>query len=259
MTQPAAAPRRVRHRGLLVALVAVVATAGCSGTAPATAGTVTVLAAASLTGVFTELASTFEADHPGVSVRLSFAGSPTLAAQAVEGAPADVLATANVTTMQRAVDAGAAATPVVFARNSLMIAVPPGNPAGITSLADLADPARTVALCAPQVPCGAAAVATFAAAGLTPAPDTLEQDVKAVLTKVELDEVDAGLVYRTDVRAAAGKVEGIAVPQADGAVNDYPIAVLTHAPHQALAEEFVALVRSARGLDALTRAGFGTP
>ncbi len=243
----------------LLATLAVVATAGCAGPAPSGDGTVTVLAAASLTEVFTDLAGTFETDHPGVTVRLSFAGSPTLAAQAVEGAPADVLATANATTMQRVVDAGAAETPTVFAHNSLMIAVPPGNPARVTSLADLTDPARTIALCAPQVPCGAAAVATFAAAGLVPAPDTLEQDVKAVLTKVELGEVDAGLVYRTDVQAAAGKVDGIAVPQVDAAVNDYPIAVLTHAPHPALAEQFVALVRSAQGVAALARAGFGTP
>ncbi|MDO8120300.1 molybdate ABC transporter substrate-binding protein [Isoptericola sp. b490] len=242
----------------LVAVLVVGALAGCgASTTPHTE--VTVLAAASLTDVFGSLAHTFEADHPGTTVRLSFAGSSSLVAQALAGAPADVLATADTATMQRAVDADAVRNPAIFADNSVEIAVPPGNPAHVTGLADLADPTRTVALCAPQVPCGAAARATFAAAGLTAAPDTLEQDVRAVLTKVELGEVDAGIVYRTDVAAAGDRVQGIRVPADVAATNDYPIAVLTHAAHPDLAAAFLALVRSSTGAAVLRSAGFGTP
>lgn len=116
-----------------------------------------------------------------------------------------------------------------------------------------------VALCAEQVPCGAAAVKALDAAGLKVTPVTLEQDVKATLTKVELGEVDAALVYTTDVIAAAGKVQGIAFPEADKAINDYPIATLSKAPAGDLAEQFVDLVLSQQGKDALTKAGFETP
>jgi molybdate transport system substrate-binding protein len=147
----------------------------------------------------------------------------------------------------------------VFAGNVLQIAVPAGNPAGVTGLADLADPARTVALCAPEVPCGAAAGRLFDAAGLTAAPDTLEEDVKAALTKVQLGEVDAALVYATDVRAAGDDVEGIEVPQAAEVVNEYPITALAAAPNPAGAQAFVDLVLSEEGQEALADAGFRAP
>lgn len=227
---------------------------------PALSGDVTVLAAASLTGTFTALAHDFEAAHPGVHVRLSFGGSSGLAAQILAGAPADVFASASTTTMKQVTDGGAAqGEPRVFATNVLEIAVPPGNPGHVQGLRDFADPPRRLALCAPTVPCGDAAAKVFAAAGITPQPDTLEEDVKAVLTKVQLGEVDAGMVYRTDVRAAGDKVQGIEVPEASAAVNSYPIVVLRDAPNAPAARAFVDLVTSSQGEAVLGQAGFGKP
>ena len=162
--------------------------------------------------------------------------------------------------MATVVDAsGAAGEPTVFARNVLQLVVPTGNPAGVTGLDDLADPELTIALCAPEVPCGSAAEELFAAAGLTAAPDTLEQDVKAVLSKVELGEVDAALVYRTDVLAAGDAVEGIDLPEAEDAANEYPVVVLAESPNPAAAQAFVDMVLSADGQDVLTGAGFQAP
>lgn len=260
-----------RSVGAATLLVVLLALAGCSragassslpaagGGTDATAGRVVVLAAASLTGTFTELADRFEYEHPGADVVLSFGGSSSLAQQVVAGAPADVFAAASPTTMATVEQAGDATDTVVFARNTLEIAVPPGNPGKVSRLADLGDSRRTVALCAPQVPCGAAAAQLFAAAGVQAAPDTLEQDVKAVLTKVELGEVDAGLVYRTDVIAAGDAVRGVAVPEASRAVNDYPVAVLKDAPNPRAARAFVELLRSPVGRTELSRAGFEVP
>jgi molybdate transport system substrate-binding protein len=255
------------RRGALVA-TAVLALAAC-GDAPPSAtpgpgdplsGDLTVLAAASLTDTFTELGDVFTAEHPGVRVSFSFGGSSGLAEQIASGAPADVFAAASPATMTTVVDAGAAdGEPTTFATNTLQVVVPAGNPAGVTGLADLADPDLTVALCSAQVPCGAASEKVFAAAGLTPAPDTLEQDVRAVLTKVELGEVDAGLVYRTDVLAAGDAVEGVDVPEATDAVNDYPVAVLADAPNPAAARAFVDLVLSDEGRAVLRADGFGAP
>lgn len=217
-------------------------------------GELVVLAAASLQGTFTEIGDLMMAQHPGLTVTFSFGASSTLAQQALAGAPADVFAAANTSTMQTAADVTEA--PVLFAHNSLEIAVPPGNPAGVTGLADLADPDLTIALCAPEVPCGAAAVKAFQAAGLTPAPDTYEQDVKATLTAVVLGEVDAALVYRTDVTAAGDTVQGIEFPESSAAVNDYPIAVLADTKNRAAAQAFVDLVLSPEGQKVLTDAGF---
>lgn len=223
-------------------------------------GTLTVLAAASLTDVFERIGAGFEAEHPGVEVTFSFSGSSGLAAQVVAGAPADVFAAASPATMARVTDAGLAdAPPRVFARNRLQLVVPAGNPGEVAGLADLAEPARVVALCAPEVPCGAAAERLFAAAGLTPAPDTLESDVRAVLTKVRLGEVDAGLVYRTDLLAAGDDVQGIDIPQSAEAVNDYPIAVLRDAPSPGAARAFVDYVLAPSGQAALADAGFDAP
>lgn len=222
-------------------------------------GTVTVFAAASLTDVLTDLGGRFEADHPGVDVQFNFAGSSALATQITQGAPVDVFASANEAQMAVVSDAGLADDPQVFAANVLQIAVPAGNPAGVTGLADLAREELTIAVCAPQVPCGAAAEEVFAAAGVTAAPDTYEEDVRAALTKVELGEVDAALVYTTDVTAAGDSVEGIDVPEAEQAVNDYPIAVLADAPNPGAAAALVELVRSGEGRQALADAGFRTP
>jgi molybdate transport system substrate-binding protein len=248
----------MRAFALVAVLLLVVAGCGTAGTA--VDGRVTVFAAASLTGVFEQLGEDFEAADPGVDVVFNFGGSSGLAQQIAQGAPADVFASAAPANMAQVADAGGtAAEPVTFARNRLEIAVPAGNPAGITGLADFADADAKIALCAEQVPCGAAAKRAFEAAGVTARPDTVEQDVKAVLTKVRLGEVDAALVYRTDVRSAGGEVEGIDFPQADRTVNDYPIAPLAKARNAAGARAFVDFVRSDRGRAVLAEAGFETP
>jgi molybdate transport system substrate-binding protein len=258
----AAAVRRTVAAGLIV--LATLALAACGSDSPAgsagggasVSGTVNVFAAASLTGSFTQLGKDFEAAHPGVKVVFNFGGSSALAQQINQGAPADVFASAAPKNLDQVTDKGTATT---FARNKLEIAVPKGNPGKVTGLADFTDAGRKIALCAEQVPCGAAAQKVFAAAKLTPQPDTLEQDVKAALTKVSLGEVDAALVYRTDVLAAADKVEGIDFPEAAEAVNDYPIATLTKAPNADGAKAFVDFVLSEQGRKVLTDAGFEAP
>lgn len=235
--------------------------AGCGAPAATTGGgDITVFAAASLTGSFTKLGAEFEAAHPGAEVRFNFAGSSALAQQINQGAPADVFASAAPANMKQVTDTGAVtATPVTFARNTLRIVVPKGNPGKVSALADFARADLKIALCAEQVPCGAASKKVFEAAGVTPAPDTLEQDVKAVLTKVSLGEADAALVYRTDVEAAGAKVEGKDFAEAASAVNDYPVAPLAKAPNPATARAFVDFVLSDRGRAVLTEAGFTAP
>jgi molybdate transport system substrate-binding protein len=230
-----------------------------SSTSSSVSGTVTVLAAASLTEAFTTLAHDFERQHPGTKVVLSFGPSSGLAQQVVQGAPADVFASASATTMQQVVDAGDAAAPRSFARNVLEIAVPPANPAGVSRLADLATPTVKVALCQPQVPCGAVAAQVLKKAGVAVRPVTQEADVKAVLSKVALGEVDAGLVYATDVRAAKDAVRGIEIPADVNASTTYPIATLDSAPNPAGAQAFVDLVLSDAGRTALADAGFKRP
>ena len=225
-------------------------------------GTLTVFAAASLTDVFTDLGERLEADNPDLEVRFTFAGSSALATQITQGAPADVFASANEDQMTVVTDADRAdGEPAVFASNALEIAVPAGNPADVTGLADFAREELALAVCAPEVPCGAAAEDVFAAADVTARPDTLEEDVRAALTKVELGEVDAALVYATDVEAAGDSVEGIAFPEAEaeGAVNDYPVCVLADAPNADAARAFVELVLSDDGQAALADAGFRAP
>nr|WP_296064146.1 molybdate ABC transporter substrate-binding protein [uncultured Actinoplanes sp.] len=251
-----------------LAIAAVVATAACGddrGGAPEAAGQgisgrLTVLAAASLTGSFDRIGHDFEAGHPGVEVTFSYGGSSGLAQQITAGAPADVFAAASPATMKAVTDAGEAdGEPVVFVRNQLVIAVPTGNPGGVRTLADLTRPGVKVALCAEQVPCGAAAKKALAAANVRLTPVTQEQDVKAALSKVRLGEVDAALVYRTDTRAAAGDVEGIEFPESAGAVNDYLIVALKNAGNPAAAAAFVAFVRGGPALTVLTDAGFQKP
>ncbi|MEW5096449.1 molybdate ABC transporter substrate-binding protein [Clavibacter michiganensis] len=245
--------------------------AGCAaaGSAPAgvpdpapdsLAGTLVVQAAASLTGSMDEVARDFESVHPGVTVTVSYGGSSTLAQQIVQGAPADVFASASDATMTTVVDAGeTAADPRVFARNALEIAVPPGNPGRVAGLADFADPARTLALCAPEVPCGAAAAQAFAAAGITPQPDSLEQDVRAALTRVELGEVDAAVVYETDVRAAGDEVEGVPLPDEVNATTDCVVAPLAGSASPALAAAFAEYVAGDDARAVFQAAGFRAP
>nr|WP_239095738.1 molybdate ABC transporter substrate-binding protein [Micromonospora lutea] len=223
-------------------------------------GDVTVFAAASLTESFTRIGADFEAANPGVRVVFSFAGSSALATQINQGAPADVFASASPANMTTVTDAGNGdRSPTVFVRNQLVIAVPDGNPDEVTGLADLNQPDVKVALCAEQVPCGAAAGKALAAAGVTLTPVTLERDVRAALSKVRLGEVDAALVYRTDVRAADDDVDGIEFPESAEAINDYPIVVLKHAPNRPAAQAFVDHVLSGPGQAVLTAAGFQAP
>ncbi|MBQ0916152.1 molybdate ABC transporter substrate-binding protein [Streptomyces sp. RM99] len=234
--------------------------AGSAGSSSKVSGQVTVFAAASLKESFTKLGETFEQRHPGTEVSFNFGGSDSLAAGITSGAPADVFASASPKTMVTVTDAGAAAgEPSTFVRNRLEIATLPGNPERISSLEDLTASGLKVVLCDKSVPCGAAAQKALAAGGLDLTPVSYEQDVKAALTKVELKEADAALVYRTDVRAAGGKVAGVDFPEAAEAVNDYPITVLEDAPNPGAAKAFVALVKSAEGQRVLTDAGFGTP
>lgn len=220
--------------------------------------TLTVFAAASLTATFDELAAGFEAAHDGVTVQPSYAGSSDLVAQLQSGAPADVFASADTATMDKLVDDDLAATePVDFATNTLEIAVPPGNPAGISSFADLAAAGLNLVVCAPEVPCGAAAQQVAEEAGVSLSPVSEEQKVTDVLTKVTTGEADAGLVYVTDVRSAGDTVEGIEFPESSSVVNSYPIAVVEGTANAALAQEFIDLVQSDEGRQILRDAGFG--
>jgi len=228
-------------------------------TAGGVTGEITVFAAASLTEAFTEIETAFEEANPGADVQFNFAGSSTLAQQINQGAPVDAFASASPKQMQAVVDAGnGAGEGTVFVENTLQIVVPAGNPARVTGLADFGKQELAIALCAEQVPCGAAALQALLSAGVTPAPDTLEQDVKAVLTKVMLNEADAGLVYRTDVLAAGSGVEGIDFPEAAQAVNEYPIVALAGAPNVQGARAFVDYVLSDEGRAVLAKHGFGT-
>ncbi|GIG87324.1 molybdate ABC transporter substrate-binding protein [Plantactinospora endophytica] len=263
--------RRFRTSLAAITALAAVGLAGCGGgddagspqpegSGSAVTGSVTVFAAASLTESFTQIGKDFEAANPGVKVTFSFAGSSALATQINQGAPADVFASAAPTNMKVVTDAGNGdGAPTTFVRNQLVIAVPKGNPNGVTGLTDLTKPDAKVALCAEQVPCGAAAKKALDAASVKLTPVTLEQDVKAALSKVKLGEVDAALVYRTDAKSATADVDGIEFPESAGAINDYPIVVLKNAPNKTAAQAFIAYVLSDTGKSVLTAAGFQAP
>jgi molybdate transport system substrate-binding protein len=222
-------------------------------------GTVTIFAAASLTESFTTLGTRFEQAHPRLTVRFNFGASSALAESIRQGAPADVFASASTKTMQSVATEGLTEDPVTFAYNTMAIAVPADNPGQITALADLAKPGLKIALCQAQVPCGVTAQEVFDKAGITVRATTLGADVKSVLTTVALGEVDAGVVYTTDVRAGGGKVKGIEIPAAQNARTAYPIAALDKAPNADAAAAFVKYVVSADGTAALTAAGFSAP
>lgn len=259
------------------ALIALALT-GCSGSASGSAsgtaasatptasadaldGSITVFAAASLTTTFTELADEFEKAHPGTTVELNFAGSSDLVTQISEGAPADVVASADEKNMAKLTDGGQVENdaPEDFATNVLTIAVPPSNPAGVTDFADLAKPDVTTVVCAPQVPCGAATVAVEEATGVTISPVSEESSVTDVLGKVTSGEADAGLVYVTDVAAAGDAVEGIEFPESSEAVTTYPIAPLVDAANPEVAQAFIDFVTGEVGRGVLRSAGFGAP
>lgn len=252
----------ILRRLAAAAVVAVLATActpaatsSSDASAPAAPGELTVFAAASLKESFTTLAADFEKDNPGVRVVLNFGPSSGLATQITNGAPADVFASAAQKQADDLVAAGLAPSSQPFARNALTIAVAPKNPAGITTAAALAKPGAKIAVCAPEVPCGTLTTAWQKTSGITLKPVTQEVDVKGVLTKVAAGEADAGLVYRSDAKAALA--QGVTEIQlADAPVTPYPIVVLKNAPQHALAERFVALVTGARGQAVLKEAGF---
>lgn len=241
------------------ALVVVLALAGCgAGSGDDGGASITVLAAASLTEPFEELADRFEADHPGVEVELAFDSSATLAHQALEGAPADVLATADTLTMDTAADV-LDERPQVFATNTLRLVTPAGNPAGVEGIADLDSPALTWVACVETAPCGTVARELLAANGIGAEPASLEVDVKAVLAKVAGDEADAGLVYATDARAAGDAVQTFPVPYADQHRTSCAIAPLEQSGEPELARELIELVQSEEGQQLLADAGFGQP
>jgi molybdate transport system substrate-binding protein len=250
----------------LVVVAGALALAGCAGGAPpgqqstpapgALSGEVRIYAAASLQAAFDEIALAFETANPGVDILpIVYDGSRTLATQIAEGAPVDVFASADEANMAAVADLVQA--PELFATNTLVVAVPEGNTAGVTTLEDLADPAATVVLCAAEVPCGAASQRLFEAAGLSVRAASYEQNVTAVLTKIAADEADAGLVYATDV--VGQSVESFTPAGAEGVVNRYPIGVLETSADRAAAEAFVAYVVSGRGQDMLAARGFGAP
>ena len=247
----------------LLALPLLATAAACGGSSSGSGsdqtGTLTVLAASSLTESFTELAKQFESDHPGVKVKLSFDSSATLAEQVDQGAPADVLATADQKTMQTVVDAGNASSPQLFATNQLTMVVPAKNPAHLRSFADLDKPGVAYVVCVPTAPCGKLAQTQLAAHHIAAKPKSEEVDVKSVLAKVEADEADAGLVYVTDAVAAGDKVTKIDIPASGETLNRYPIAALKDASEPTLAKEWVDLVTSSQGQQVLRAAGFGKP
>ena len=217
--------------------------------------TVDVYAASSLTEVFTSLAGAYEDDHPNVDIRLTFAGSSDLASQINEGAPADVFASANESQMG-AVGEHIDGTAALFASNTLTIAVPRGNPGGVTGFASLADPGLKVVVCAPEVPCGAATSILENTLGVTLSPVSELTNVTDVLGAVSSGEADAGLVYVTDL-ARATDVEGISFAGSDVAVTRYPIAVLAASHARSDARDFVDFVLGPKGRSALANAGFG--
>ena len=254
---------------IAIAVAVIAGSSACSSTAPAApsttstaalSGSITVFAAASLTGTFTALATKFEAKHRGTTVELSFAGSADLVTQITNGAPADVFASADTKNMTKLIDANLVeGRPVDFATNVLEIAVPPGNPASIATFADLAKPGVRTVVCAPQVPCGSATIAVERASGVSLTPVSEESAVTDVLGKVSSGEADAGLVYVTDVKAAGSKVTGITFPESSAAVNTYPIAMLTGSANAALAKAFIGYVTGAIGQEEFAAAGFGKP
>jgi molybdate transport system substrate-binding protein len=243
--------------GLALATV-LVSGAGCSSGSGD--DTLTVLAAASLTGTFTELEKVFVADHPGVEVRLSFDSSATLAQQVVEGAPADVLATADERTMDSVVKAGGTdGSPDAFASNHLVLVVPAQNPANVRSVDDLARPGVDYVVCVPSAPCGDVAATVLDQAGIDAPAASEETDVKAVLSKVELGEADAGLVYATDAADAGDSVRAYEIPGARSTSTRYLVAALKDAGSPDLARAWVELVLSDRGQRVLSDVGFGPP
>lgn len=250
----------LRMRSAGAAAVSLLLAAGCSDDDPAASGgsdTLTILAASSLTDAFTDLTEVYEQEHEGVEVRLTYDSSSTLAEQVIQGAPADILATADEGTMQGVADEGLTASdPVVFARNLLILVTPADNPADIASIEDLNNPDVDYAVCVPDAPCGIASEKVLNIVNVTSEPVTEEANVRDTLTKVSAGEVDAGLVYVSDAQAAGDDVQTIEVPEASQAINADVIAPLDDAADDELAQDWVDLVTSDEGQQALEGYGF---
>ena len=234
--------------------------AACGNAGNGTADEILVSAASSLTEAFAKMEAAFETANPEIDVVLNLGGSSALREQILAGAPADVFASANTPNMDRVVDAGDVdGDPVIFARNRLEIAVPAGNPGSVTGLADFARDELLIGLCAEDVPCGTYGRQALENADVIPSVDTEEPNVRALLTKVEVGELDAGIVYATDVASTDGDVGGIEIPDDDNVYGDYPIAVLAEAPNADGAAAFVAFVLSDEGRMILADHGFALP
>lgn len=233
-----------------------VAASGCSGSG-SDADTVTVFAAASLTEVFTELGAAFETENPDIDVQFSFAASSDLAIQMIEGAPVDVYASADTRNMDRVIAADVAVgEPAVFATNRAEIVVEPDNPLGIVGVADLAERDLVLVVCAPEVPCGAYAQEVVTRAGIEITPDSFEENVRAVVSKVALGEADAGIAYATDVIAAGDQVSGVEIPTEFNVTAEYPIVAVSE---RSGSQRFVDFVQSAGAQATLELFGFGPP
>jgi molybdate transport system substrate-binding protein len=235
--------------------------AGCAGSGEKTVdGEVLVSAAASLTEAFTAIEDAFEDANPGIDVLLNLASSSSLREQILEGAPVDVFASANTSNMDRVSEAGAVAGEArVFAKNTLQIAVPAGNPAGVTGLVDFANQELLIGLCAEDVPCGDLGRQALDNAGVTPSIDSNEPDVRALLTKIGAAELDAGIVYVTDVITTEGGVAGVEIPENQNVVAEYSIAILVDAPGAVAAAAFVRFVMSDAGQVIMGEYGFTAP
>ena len=238
-----------------LALAVIVA---CSGSHAE--GQLLVSAAASLTDAFGEIESAFEETHQGVDIVLNLGASSALREQILEGAPADVFVSANGSNMDQVVEAGTVEGEAqTLVTNSLQIAVPEGNPAGVAGLEDFADEELLIGLCAEQVPCGEFGREALASAGVTPSIDTNEPDVRALLAKIEAGELDAGITYVTDLLSTEGSVEGIDIPDENNVVAEYPIAALADGPNPDAAATFVEFVLAEEGQAILTSHGFPSP
>ena len=249
----------------LIGVVLVLVTAACGGDAggqgaTGVEGDITVFAAASLTEAFTDVGEAFTAANPEATATFSFDASSALVQQITEGAPADVFASADTANMDKLIDAGLnGSEPVIFATNLLTIVVAPGNPLGITGVADLANTDIKTVICAPEVPCGNYANQIFTAAGVAVTPVSLEQNVRGVVTKVTAGEADAGIVYVTDVTAAGEAADMVEIPDDINVVAEYPIASVAASQNQAVDQAFIDFLTGPDGQAILAEYGFGAP
>jgi molybdate transport system substrate-binding protein len=253
-------------RNRFVLLVFAILLAACGGTGGAASsspsssslsGYINVFAAASLTASFNALGIAFHQAHPGVGVNFNFAGTPTLVTQIEQGAPADVFASADTTNMDKlTTDGFTSGSSKVFVRNQLEIVVAPGNPKGISGLADLAKPGVIYITEGPTVPAGKYSLQALATAGVKVTPKSLETSVTAVISKIELGEADAGIVYTTDIQAAGSKVQGVPIAAADNVIATYPIVAVKGTKYSDVASAFIDYVLSSTGQSMLATFGF---